>query len=132
MQAWLEYMTFSGDSTLTEQRRRNGCEEPWRIKYFGVGNENWGCGGNMTADHYANLYRRYQTYVRNYSGNQVYKIACGASDSNYEWTETLMRSAAQFMDGLSLHYYTVPGTWADKGSATEFTEIDWFVTLKKA
>jgi len=58
MQAWLEYMTFSGYSTLAEQRRRNGREEPWRIKYFGVGNENWGCGGNMTANHYSDLYRR--------------------------------------------------------------------------
>ncbi len=119
MQAWVEYMTFGGDSTLADQRRRNGRESPWRIKYFGVGNENWGCGGNMTADHYADLYRRYQTYVRNYSGNQVYKIACGASDSNYEWTEILMHAASQFMDGLSLHYYTVPGTWADKGSAID-------------
>jgi alpha-N-arabinofuranosidase len=132
MQAWVEYMTFSGDSTLANQRRQNGRKEPWRIKYFGIGNENWGCGGNMTAAHYANLYCRYQTYVRNYGENQVYKIACGSFDFNYEWTEILMREASQFMDGLSLHYYTLPGTWADKGSATEFTESDWFVTLKKA
>jgi alpha-N-arabinofuranosidase len=132
MQEWVEYMTFDGASTMADQRRQNGREEPWRIKYFGIGNENWGCGGNMTAEHYANVYRRYQTYVRNYGENKVYKIACGSFDFNYDWTEVLMREATQYMDGLSLHYYTVPHTWTDKGSATEFTEDDWFITLKKA
>jgi alpha-N-arabinofuranosidase len=132
MQAWVEYMTFGGDSTLANQRRQNGRQQPWRIKYFGVGNENWGCGGNMTAEHYANVYRRFQTYVKNYSDNQIYKIACGSHDFNYDWTEVLMRDAARYMDGLSLHYYTVPHSWDDKGSATEFNEDDWFLTLKKA
>ena len=132
MQAWVEYMTFGGQSTLADLRRQNGRQQPWQIKYFGIGNENWGCGGNMTAEHYADVYRRYQTYVRNYGENKVYKIACGASDFNVDWTEVLMRGSARYMDGLSLHYYTVPNTWDDKGSATEFSEDDWFVTLKKA
>jgi alpha-N-arabinofuranosidase len=132
MQDWVEYMTFGGESTVADQRRANGRYEPWRVKYFGVGNENWGCGGHMTAAEYAATYRRYQTYVRSYGDNQIYKIACGASDFNYEWTETLMREAGRRMDGLSLHYYTVPHTWAHKGSATDFTEAEWFLTLKKA
>ena len=132
MQAWIEYMTFAGDSTLANQRRQNGRQQPWRIRYFGVGNENWGCGGNMTPEHYADVYRRFQTYVKNYGDNQIYKIACGSHDFNYDWTEVLMREAARYMDGLSLHYYTVPHTWNDKGSATEFSEDDWFLTLKKA
>ncbi|MEZ4865433.1 MAG: alpha-N-arabinofuranosidase [Caldilineaceae bacterium] len=132
MQDWVEYMTFGGDSTLAAQRRAHGRQEPWRVKYFGVGNENWGCGGNMTAAEYAAIYRRYQTYVRSYGDNKVYKIACGASDFNYDWTETLMREAGRRMDGLSLHYYTVTHTWAHKGSATDFTEDEWFLTLKKA
>ncbi len=132
MQTWVEYMTFDGDSSLADLRRQNGREQPWQIQYFGVGNENWGCGGNMTAQHYADVYRRYQTYVRNYSDNQVYKIACGASDFNYDWTEVLMSQAAPYMDGLSLHYYTVPNTWDDKGSAIEFSEDGWFMTLKKS
>ncbi|MFC1996947.1 alpha-N-arabinofuranosidase [Chloroflexota bacterium] len=132
MQEWVEYMTFGGGSTMADLRRQNGRQEPWRIKYFGIGNENWGCGGNMTPQYYADIYRRYQTYVRNFGENQVYKIACGSHDFNYDWTEVLMRDASRYMDGLSLHYYTVPGNWADKGSATEFTEDDWFLTLKKA
>ena len=132
MQDWVEYVTFGGESTVADQRRANGRYEPWRVKYFGVGNENWGCGGHMTAAEYAATYRRYQTYVRSYGDNQIYKIACGASDFNYEWTETLMREAGRHMHGLSLHYYTVPHTWAHKGSATNFTEEEWFLTLKKA
>ncbi|MBX3010376.1 MAG: alpha-N-arabinofuranosidase [Caldilineaceae bacterium] len=132
MKDWVEYMNFAGDSTLADERRANGRQAPWRVTYFGVGNENWGCGGNMTAAEYAAVYRRYQTYVRSYGEHKIYKIACGASDFNYEWTETLMREAGRHMQGLSLHYYTVPHTWAQKGSATEFTEAEWFLTLQKA
>lgn len=132
MQQWLEYMTSGDDSPMANWRRHNGREEPWRVTFFGVGNENWGCGGNMRPHYYADVYRRYQTFARNYGPNRLYKIACGANDFDYEWTEVLMQQAAPYMDGLSLHYYTVPGTWEKKGSATDFTEEEWFVTLKKA
>ncbi len=114
-------------------RRRNGRDAPWRLPYFGVGNENWGCGGSMRPDYYADLYRRYQTYVRHFGGNTVFKIACGPNRDDYHWTEVLMREAAAAMDGLSLHYYTVPGpSWQEKGSATDFGEEEWFVTMHKA
>lgn len=132
MQEWVEYVTSDGESPMANWRAENGREEPWKVKYFGVGNESWGCGGNMRPEYYADVYRRYQTYVRNYGENQIYKIACGASDFNYDWTEVLMREAGNHMDGLSLHYYTVPNEWKQKGSATDFTEDEWFVTLKKA
>ncbi|SEO61242.1 alpha-N-arabinofuranosidase [Paenibacillus sp. OV219] len=132
MQEWVEYMTFDGESPMASERAANGREEPWRVSYFGVGNENWGCGGNMRPEYYADLYRRYQTYVRNYGDNKIFRIACGANDFNYEWTEVLMREAARYMDGLTLHYYTVPHTWAEKGSATGFETGEWFLTLRKA
>lgn len=132
MQEWIEYITFDGESPMSKYRAQNGREKPWSLKYFGVGNENWGCGGNMRPEYYADEYRRYQTYVRNFGGNKVYKIACGPNDGNYRWTEVLMREAGRFMDGLSLHYYTIPGdSWQNKGSATVFSENDWFETLKK-
>ncbi len=132
MQEWIEYTTFAGDSSLAEWRRANGRQYPWALKYFGVGNENWGCGGNMRPEYYADEYRRYQTYVRNYGTNQIYKIACGANDFNYGWTETLMREAGRYMHGLSVHYYTVPHTWAQKGSALAFNEDEWFITIQQA
>jgi len=131
MADWIEYITFSGDSSLARQRRKNGREEPWELPYFGVGNENWGCGGEMRAEYYADLYRRYGTYVRQFGESDIYKIACGASGDDYHWTQVLMERAAARMDGLSLHYYTTPrDDWESKGAATGFSEKEWFTTLK--
>jgi len=133
MSEWVEYLTFGGESPMSELRARNGQKEPWKIKYFGVGNENWGCGGNMRPEYYADLYRRYQTYVRNYDGNKIHRIACGPNVDDYNWMEVVVREAGRFMDSITLHYYTLPrDTWADKGNATGFDESEWFATLKKA
>ena len=132
MNEWVEYMTFEGLSPMANLRKENGSEAPFQVKYFAMGNEPWGCGGNMTAEYYANEYRKYQTYVRQYGGKKIFKIAAGANSADYHWTETLMKNAGQFMDGLSLHYYTVPHDWNHKGSALKFTEADYFETLKKA
>ncbi|MCF6409089.1 alpha-N-arabinofuranosidase [Pseudalkalibacillus salsuginis] len=133
MSEWVEYLTFDGESPMADWRMENGREEPWKLKYFGVGNESWGCGGNMRPEYYADLYRRYQTYVRNYGKNKIYKIAGGANVDDFTWTEVLMREAGHLMDGLSLHYYTIPGDfWKGKGSATDFTEDEWTITMKKA
>lgn len=132
MSEWVEYMTFDGVSPMADLRKKNGRKEPYTVDYFGVGNENWGCGGSMLPEYYANEYRRYQTYVRVYSPQRpIYKIACGPSEGDYGWTETLMRMAGGYMDGLSLHYYTLPGEWEKKGSATEFDEAEWYRTLRK-
>ncbi|MFH1513451.1 MAG: alpha-L-arabinofuranosidase C-terminal domain-containing protein, partial [Bacillota bacterium] len=100
---------------------------------WGVGNESWGCGGNMLPEYYAHEYRRYQTYCRNYGSRRLYKIACGPNSGDYAWTDTLMKMAGDKMDALTLHYYTVPtGNWQDKGSATEFNEAAYFKTLHGA
>ncbi|BCN32847.1 alpha-N-arabinofuranosidase [Anaeromicropila herbilytica] len=131
MSEWAEYLTFEGVSPMADLRTKNGHENAWKVKYFGVGNESWGCGGNMTPEHYANEYRRYQTYVRNYAGNSFYKIACGPNSDDYNWTETVMKIAHPFMDGLSLHYYTIEKTWDDKGEATKFDEEGWYKVLSK-
>lgn len=134
MSEWVEYMTFDGVSPMADLRKQNGHEAPWKVDYFGVGNENWGCGGNMTPEHYGNEYRRYQTYVRNYSKDyQIKKIACGANVEDYNWTEGVFKLVSRpgLTQGLSLHYYTHPGGWSNKGSATEFTDKDWYITLSK-
>ena len=132
MSEWVEYITFDGESPMANLRKENGRERPWKLPYFGVGNENWGCGGHMRPEYYADLYRRYQTYVRHYGENKIYKIACGANTWDYNWTEVLMKQAGHLMDGLSLHYYTVPGSWFEKGSSLDFNEDGWFDTLEKA
>jgi alpha-L-arabinofuranosidase len=132
MAEWVEYLTSGAESPMTRTRKDNGRDVPWKVRYWGIGNENWGCGGNMTADYYANVMRQYSTYLESYSGNNLYRIACGANDNNYEWTETLMKDPGTrgMFQGLSLHYYSVPGGWWHKNSATNFTEADWFETFR--
>ena len=130
MQQWVEYITFEGVSPMADLRKKNGHEEPWKLKYFGVGNENWGCGGNMTPEFYADQFKRYATYVRNFGSNRVFKIACGPNGGDYKWTEVLMREAGRRMNGLALHFYC--GTGKKSRSATEFDEDDWFFQLKNA
>ena len=131
MNEWVEYMTFDGISPMAALRKENGSEAPFPVAFFAMGNEPWGCGGNMTAEYYANEYRKYQTYVRQYGKNKIFKIAAGANANDYHWTETLMKNAGKYMDGLSLHYYTVPHTWKEKGHALGFTAKDYYETLKK-
>jgi alpha-N-arabinofuranosidase len=129
MSVWLEYITMPGTSPMANLRRANGREQPWPITYWAVGNENWGCGGNMTALQYAGEFRRYQGYCRHFGGRALYKIACGFTD---DWNEVLMREAGSLMNGLSIHYYTFADRWEHKGAATGFPAAEWYSTMKNA
>ncbi len=133
MSQWIEYLTSDNISPMTNLRKENGREKPWQVKYWDIGNENWGCGGNMTAEFYADQMRRFSTYCRNYGNNQLYRIACGPSGADYHWMEVLMqdRKTRRCFQGISLHYYT--GTWGwESRSATNFGEDLWFKILDKA
>lgn len=132
MQEWIEYMTMDGESPMANLRRKNGHDAPWKVKFFGVGNESWGCGGNMRPDYYADEYRRYQTFVRQYGKDKIYKIACGPNIDDYNWMDRVMAIAAPFMDGISLHHYALTGAWEDKGPALDFEESQWWSLLKSA
>ncbi len=128
---WVEYMTSDASSPMANLRRANGRQAPWKIKYVAVGNESWGCGGNMRPEYYADEFRRYNTFVKNYAGNRITRVAGGSNGDDLNWTETLMANAGKQMDGLSLHWYTLPtGNWKKKGSATEFAEAAWMSTLR--
>ena len=129
---WVEYMTSDAKSPMADLRRANGREQPWRVKYIGVGNETWGCGGNMRPEYYADVYKRYNTFIKNYDRDfRIQRIAVGPNGDNYAWTEELMASAARQMNGLSLHHYTLPtGSWGKKGPATGFPEDQWFTTMR--
>jgi alpha-N-arabinofuranosidase len=131
MAKWVEYLNSNSSSTVVEMRKKNGHPEPYKVSFWGVGNESWGCGGEMTPDFYSNLYRRYATYARNYPGAPLKKIASGANSDDYNWTEVTMKNIPNWqMWGLSLHYYTIPtGNWGKKGSATSFSEKEYFNTM---
>ena len=132
LREWVEYCNAAA-GTLADERAANGRREPWKVRLWGVGNENWGCGGNMTAEYYANEYRRFATYTRDFPDAKIYRVASGARNDDYHWTDVLMREAFQgpiggpMLQGLSLHYYTVPPdeSWPPSGHATEFDLKGW-------
>lgn len=126
MSQWIEYMTFDGISPMADLRKANGHEKPWKLKYFGIGNENWGCGGNMRPEFYADVYKQFQSFCKDYSGNQLFKIACGPSGNDYNWMEVLMKNLnPNLTKAISLHFYCIPD-WNTKGSATDFTEEEYY------
>lgn len=129
MRDWIEYMTFDGDSPLANERRKNGHEEPFKLKYFGVGNENWGCGGGMRPEYYSDLYRRYSTFIRNYGDEPIYKIGCGPNTADTRWMEVVLKNAGGAMQGISWHNYTYEGDWDHKGSSYNFDEKGWYSNL---
>lgn len=134
MNEWVEYMTFDGISPMAELRKKNGQDKPWKIKYFGVGNESWGCGGNMDPEYYGCLFKRYNTYVRDYdSNNKIIRIACGPNVDDYHWTKEVMDKVKHHAKGLALHYYTIPGdNWEEKGSSTDFDTKTYYKTIARA
>ncbi|GAB6011455.1 alpha-N-arabinofuranosidase [Viscerimonas tarda] len=130
MSKWVEYITFDGESPMSNLRKKNGREKPWKVKLWGVGNENWGCGGNMTPEGYAENFRRYATYCRNYGDNKLYRIAGGPNVDDYNWMTTAMKNIPNnMMGGISLHNYTLTYSWNNKGEATGFSADDYFSLL---
>jgi alpha-L-arabinofuranosidase len=129
---WVQYVGFPGKSPMSDLRKQNGREKPWTVKYWGVGNETWGCGGNMTPEYYANVYRQYATFMNSNGDNRIFRIASGASSNDYKWTEVMMRDIPhRMLEGIGVHHYSVID-WSKKGSATEFSEEQYFTTMKKA
>ncbi|WOK04495.1 alpha-L-arabinofuranosidase C-terminal domain-containing protein [Imperialibacter roseus] len=130
---WMQYVNHDGVSPMAKLREENGRKTPWNVKYWGVGNEAWGCGGNMTAEYYANVYRQFATYMSGWSNEDgIWRIASGASDADYHWTETLMKNIpSNLVDAVALHHYSVIN-WSKKSSATGFTEEEYFTTMQRA
>lgn len=130
---WLQYVNHAGKSPMADLRKKNGRETPWGVKYWGVGNEMWGCGGNMTPEYYANLYKRYATFMTSWDNdNNLFRIASGANSSDYHWTEVLMRDIPKnLIEGVALHSYSVLD-WSAKGPDKSFNEAQYFGTMREA
>jgi alpha-L-arabinofuranosidase len=130
---WVQYVNFDGKSPMSGLRQQNGRDKAWKVRYWGVGNEVWGCGGNMKSEYYANIYRQYATFMSDWDNkSKIFRVASGAPGDNYHWTEVLMREVpASMMEGVGLHHYAVID-WGNKGPSTEFTEDHYFKTMKSA
>ena len=130
---WVQYVNFKGVSPMSELRAKNGRKEPWNVKFWGVGNEAWGCGGNMRPEYYADIYRKYSTFISDWTNSgKILRIASGANSADYNWTEVLMKNIPQDLaGGLALHHYSVID-WNKKGAAVEFDEDMYFQTMQRA
>jgi alpha-N-arabinofuranosidase len=130
MSEWIEYMTSDSKSTLANLRRKNGHEKPFKVAYFAIGNEAWGCGGNMSPQHYADLYRNAESFLKVPPASRPQMIASGGNDNDVSWSELLSKQVKRQADGITFHYYTIPtGKWEVKGAATGFAEQEWLSTL---
>ncbi|MBD5778052.1 alpha-N-arabinofuranosidase [Pelagicoccus sp. NFK12] len=133
MANWWQYINHPGESPMANLRRENGREEPWDVHYWGVGNESWGCGGHMRPEYYADLYRRFSTFLHGYKNVRPFRIATGPAEADYNWTEVVMERAGDRIDGLDLHVYTIDGSWSThKGQAVNFDESGWYRLMKRA
>jgi len=132
MSEWWEYINHPGASPMADLRRRNGRAEPWNVHFWGIGNESWGCGGNMRPEYYADIYKRFVSFLPAYGPVRAFRIATGPADEAYGWTEVVMREAGRLIDGLDFHRYILTGTWSKKGRATVFTEAEWAELMQKA
>jgi len=129
---WVQYANFDAKSPMSDLRRKNGQDKAWGVKFWGIGNEAWGCEGNMTPEHYADVYRTFVTFMNNTPTTRLTRIASGANGSDYNWTEVLMKNIPlNMLGGLGVHHYSVI-EWRQKGPATGFTEEQYFKTMRSA
>ncbi len=131
MSQWWEYFNHPGVSPMANLRGENGRSEPWNVRFWGVGNESWGCGGNMRPDYYADLYKRFATFLHAYGETRAFRIAAGGAGDDYRWTEVMMRAAASMIDGIDIHHYTLVGNWDKKGHAIHFPESEWLELMSQ-
>ena len=142
---WVEYCNSpAGSTTLAEMRAASGNSEPFHVRFWGVGNESWGCGGNFTAQEYAVEFRRFTTWVPRF-GQELSFIASGPNDDSWEWTRSFLEEIVRkgpgqlhSIYGLALHYYAWnlsrgrTHDWnAGKGDALKFDVVDWYELLRQ-
>jgi alpha-N-arabinofuranosidase len=132
---WVQYANHAnGTSYLTDLRQKYGRENPWHVKFWGIGNESWDCGGDMSVDHYINLYKQYATAMTNYFNTEgLFRIAVGPGSPNlYNWTEEIMKTVpSRRFEGISIHHYSVID-WSNKSSSVDFTDDQYFITMQRA
>lgn len=132
---WVEYCNYPAGSSLSNERAANGSPEPFKVRYWGVGNENWGCGGHLTPDEYAGHYRRFVTYLRTFGDTRPFLIACGPNGNDTDWSRRFMDAMRErpSLHGFAMHFYS-----GGKAPATKFTvenmreQLSSFSDLEKA
>jgi alpha-N-arabinofuranosidase len=133
LESWEEYCNYSGESELAALRKTNGHPEPYHVRYWGIGNESWGCGGRMTPETYAQKFKTFANYLKEYPGSPISRIASGAENDDYNWTEYMMSHISpRWMQGIGVHYYTSIDDTRGPSAATDFGEKQYFNSLRNA
>jgi alpha-L-arabinofuranosidase len=142
MREWLEYLTSKGQDDLAKERRANGRDAPFPLPFIGVGNESWGCGGNMTPEYYSNELRRFGVFIHKnglaFHDNadiDAVRVGSGANNFDTNWTDVVTKNAGHMIDAISLHYYTLhDGNWPTRNEsrATGFAASEWNAILHQA
>ncbi len=142
---WVEYCNSpAGSTTLADLRAAGGNKDPFNVRYWGIGNESWGCGGDMTPGEYATEYRRFAAWVPQY-GSELSFIASGPNDAEYKWTrgffEGMLQKGSNALNsiwGLSHHYYSwnlsrgrTTNWFEGKGDAVKFEAADWYELMRE-
>ena len=143
---WIAYCNSpAGSTAMADLRAADGSRDPFNVRFWGVGNESWGCGGNFMPEDYAAEFRRYTTWLPSY-GQDLQLIASGANDNDLDWThrffEEIMNPGRRYRNphfvGWSLHHYAwnlARGKTTDwvkgKGSALQFDEVDWYELFRE-
>jgi alpha-L-arabinofuranosidase len=133
LKQWVQYVNSTSGNPMATLRMKNGREKPWDVRYWGIGNEAWGCGGTMRPEHYVDVYREYVTFMTGgWSNRRLFRIASGANSSDYQWTEVLMRDIPlNMIEGIALHHYSVID-WNKKSSATNFSTAEYLLSMRAA
>lgn len=142
---WVEYCNApAGSATLAQARAAGGSREPFNVRYWGVGNESWGCGGNFTPEQYASEFRRYTSWLPRY-GLDLQLIGSGPNNDDLDWTHRFFEEIysdhayrnASFT-GWSVHCYATnlsrgrTNDWSlEKGDALQFDSVDWFEVMRQ-
>jgi alpha-N-arabinofuranosidase len=132
---WVEYCNYPSGSTLSDERAKNGAPEPFRVRFWGVGNENWGCGGRMTPEEYAGHFRQFGTFIRSFGDLKPFTIACGPNGNDTDWTRRFMDSLRPhaFPDGFAMHFYSGGNSTATRFSVEAAQEqLSSFARLEQA
>lgn len=133
MRDWVEYCNFPGDSTLARERKANGSRAPFNVRYWGVGNENWGCGGNYSPEDYGTEYRRYATYLRNWGKDPLYLIACGPNTNDLDWTRRFFEKLRKdYWSGPAIHGFAAHYYCGTAGTDVEYSTAQWYELLWKS
>ena len=123
---WVEYCNFPSGSALSDERAGNGSPEPFNVRYWGVGNENWGCGGAMSPENYANQYRQFAGYLRNFGNTKLFLIACGPNGNDIRWSRGFLETVGtRLPSGFAMHFYE-----RGEKAPTQFTPDDMLTQMK--